>query len=131
MREIDLERASKSDRDRHILRPYDDVAVTMLVRGSDSHLVFGQNVTLSFITMRAGSVFELHSHPAEQLMLVVQGFCDEVIEGKIYRVREGDFDSSRTECYSRSVRARSRLQGHRLLRAAPRRLRTHVSRATP
>lgn len=64
--------------------------VTVLVEGSNSQLVRGSNVMLSFLTMKAGSVFELHSHPEEQIMIVLEGFCDEVIEDKMYRVGPGD-----------------------------------------
>lgn len=90
MKENDFKRALEVDREEYVLRPYDEVPITRLVEGSDSHLVFGQNVMLSFITMKAGSVFELHSHSEEQIMIVVGGFCDEIIKDKMYRVQEGD-----------------------------------------
>lgn len=90
MKEEDFRPATSSDRQRHVIRPYEEVPVTELVKGSNSRLVFGKNATVSFLTMTAGSVFELHSHPEEQIMIVLEGFCDEIIGDKIYRVREGD-----------------------------------------
>jgi quercetin dioxygenase-like cupin family protein len=90
MKEGDFTQATASDRERHIVRPYEAVPLTVLVEGSNSHLVRGSNMMLSFLTMKAGSVFELHSHPEEQIMIVLEGFCDEVIEDKIYRVGPGD-----------------------------------------
>lgn len=45
---------------------------------------------VSFLTMKAGSVFNLHTHPQEQFMIVIEGFCDEVIGDKIYRVEAGE-----------------------------------------
>lgn len=45
---------------------------------------------VSFLTMKAGSTFEIHSHPNEQVMIVLEGYCDEIIEGKVYRVEKGD-----------------------------------------
>ena len=64
--------------------------MTELVKGSNSHLIRGSNVMISFLTMKAESVFELHSHPQEQIMIVIEGYCDEVIEDRIYRVGPGD-----------------------------------------
>lgn len=90
MKESDFTPASAHDRERYLTRPYEAVPITVLVEGSNSHLVRGSNVMLSFLTMRAGSVFELHSHPEEQVMVVLEGFCDEIIEDKVYRVGPGD-----------------------------------------
>jgi quercetin dioxygenase-like cupin family protein len=90
MKETDFTQATPRDRETYIARPYEQVPLTVLVKGSNSHLVRGSNAMLSFITMKAGSVFALHSHPEEQIMFVLEGFCDEVIEDKIYRVGPGD-----------------------------------------
>jgi len=90
MREEDFQLASVEDREKYIVRPYDDVPSTTLVEGSTSHLVKSGRAIISFLTMEAGSVFELHSHPEEQIMIVIEGYCDEVIDGKIYRVGPGD-----------------------------------------
>lgn len=90
MKPEDFTRAKETDRQQHVVRPYDEVPLTTLVEGSSSHLVRGEHAMLSFITMDAGSVFELHSHPEEQIMIVLEGYCDEVIEDKIYRLEPGD-----------------------------------------
>ncbi len=90
MKERDFSPATAGDRERYVVRPREAVPITELVKGSNSHLVRGSNVMLSFLTMKAGSVFELHSHPEEQVMVVLEGYCDEIIEDKIYRVGPGD-----------------------------------------
>lgn len=90
MKESDFSPVAARDRERYVTRPYEAVPITELVKGSNSHLVRGSNVMLSFLTMKAGSIFELHSHPEEQIMVVLEGYCDEVIEDKIYRVGPGD-----------------------------------------
>ena len=90
MKENDFPPATADDRGRYVTRPYETVPVTVLVEGSNSHLIRGSRVMLSFLTMKAGSVFELHSHPEEQIMVVLEGFCDEIIEDRIYRVGPGD-----------------------------------------
>ena len=90
MKESDFKKATVEDRKQYIVRPYEEVPLTSLVEGSDSHLVTSQNMIISFLTMKAGSIFEIHSHPQEQIMIVISGYCDEVIGDKIYRVKEGD-----------------------------------------
>lgn len=69
---------------------YPDIPLTELVPGSNSHLVFGERIMVSFLTMSAKSFFPPHRHEAEQIMIVLEGFCDEIIEGKLYRVNPGD-----------------------------------------
>jgi quercetin dioxygenase-like cupin family protein len=90
MIEGDFEVATKEERKKFLVRPYEEVPITELVPGSLSHLVKGERAMISFLTMKAGSVFELHSHPHEQIMVVIEGYCDEIIENKIYRVKKGD-----------------------------------------
>lgn len=69
---------------------YPDVPLTELVPGSNSHLVAGQRALVSFLTMSANSYFPPHRHEAEQIMIVIDGYMDEIIEGKLYRVKKGD-----------------------------------------
>jgi len=90
MKESDFKKATAEDRAKHIIRPYEQVPMTELVPGSDSHLVATEKLTVSFLTMRAGSVFELHTHSNEQCMIVIEGYCDELIGDKMYRVEKGD-----------------------------------------
>lgn len=90
MKEEDFRKATADDRKRHVVRPYDEVPITELVEGSNSHLASGEGALLSFLTMKAGSVFELHSHPEEQIMFVLEGHCDEIIGDVMYRVQAGD-----------------------------------------
>ena len=90
MKESDFRPATASDRGKYVMRPREETPLTELVKGSNSHLLRGSNVLLSFLTMKAGSVFELHSHPEEQIMIVIEGYCDEVIEDRMYRLGPGD-----------------------------------------
>ena len=90
MRESDFSWATPKDRKRYTIRPYEEIHITELSPGALSHLFWGENIMVSFLTMKAGSIFPLHSHPEEQVMIVIDGYCDEVIEDKIYRVQKGD-----------------------------------------
>ena len=69
---------------------YPDVPLTELVPGSTSHLVAGERVLVSFLTMSANSYFPPHRHEAEQIMIVLDGYIDEIIEGKLYSAKKGD-----------------------------------------
>lgn len=90
MNERDFTTATYEERNDCVVRPNEDIPLTEIVKGSYSHLIFGKNAIISFLTMKAGSTFELHSHPEEQIMIVTSGYCDEVIKDKMYRVTEGD-----------------------------------------
>ena len=90
MKESHFTKATSQDRKKHIIRPYEEVPTTELTDGSSSHLVWGENIMVSFLTMKTGSTFEFHSHPQEQIMIVIDGYIDEVIGDKIYRAQKGD-----------------------------------------
>jgi quercetin dioxygenase-like cupin family protein len=90
MKESDFITASNEERKMYIARPYEEIAITEVTPGSLSHIVLGEKLMISFLTMKAGSTFELHSHTQEQIMIVVEGYCDELIENKMYRVKKGD-----------------------------------------
>jgi len=69
---------------------YPDVPLAELVPGTTSHIVVGERGLVSFLTMSAGTHFPPHRHEAEQIMIVIDGYMDEIIEGKLYRVKKGD-----------------------------------------
>ena len=67
-----------------------DLPATELVKGSNSRLVVSEHAMISFLKMDAHSYFAPHRHIQEQIMIVLDGYCDEIIEGKLYRVKKGD-----------------------------------------
>jgi len=69
---------------------YPDIPLAELVPGTTSHIVPGERALVSFLTMSANSFFPPHRHEAEQIMIVIDGYMDEIIEGKLYRVKKGD-----------------------------------------
>jgi quercetin dioxygenase-like cupin family protein len=60
------------------------------VKGSNSRLIAGEQSMISFLTMTKHSYFAPHHHSQEQIMIVLDGSCDEIIEGKLYHVKKGD-----------------------------------------
>jgi len=69
---------------------YPDIPLVELVPGSNTHLVFGDRITVSFLKMSANSYFPPHRHEPEQIMIVLDGYADEIVEGKLYRLQKGD-----------------------------------------
>ena len=73
----------------HVIH-YPDLPSVELVKGSNSRLVAGEQSMISFLKMDAHSYFAPHRHKQEQIMIVLEGSCDEIIEGKLYHVKKGD-----------------------------------------
>jgi len=81
--------SSPEEFSRWVIR-YPDVPPVELFPGAKSHLVSAENVTVSFITMSPNRNFGTHRHESEQVMIVVDGECDEIVEGKLYHLEKGD-----------------------------------------
>lgn len=90
MKQSDFAIATQDERKNHISRPYDEIPQTALLENAHSHLLTGEQIMVSFLTMKAGSEFDLHTHVNEQVMIVLEGWCDQIIDGKIYHVEKGD-----------------------------------------
>jgi quercetin dioxygenase-like cupin family protein len=86
---MELPFASDQEFKRRVLH-YPDIPLVELVPGSNTHLVFGEKITVSFLTMSANSYFPPHRHLPEQIMIVLDGYADEIVEGKLYRLQKGD-----------------------------------------
>jgi len=69
---------------------YPDVPELELNPGSMSHIVSTESVMLSFLTQEPNAYFPPHRHEAEQVMIVVDGAQDEIVEGKLYHLEKGD-----------------------------------------
>ena len=69
---------------------YHDIPLAELTPGANSHIVSTEKMTISFLTIAPNTYFPIHHHEAEQVMVVLDGAIDEIIEGKLYPVKEGD-----------------------------------------
>jgi len=67
-----------------------EVPIVNLMPGANTHIIPGKNMTLSFATVDANTYAAVHSHPHEQMMIIVKGEMDAIIDGKYYRVKAGD-----------------------------------------
>jgi len=84
-----FQRASEEERAATVV-PYSTVPMAQLAPGARSHIVTGEKMTLSFAHLEAGSYFPVHTHPYEQMMFVLKGELDAVLEGKLYKMGPGD-----------------------------------------
>ena len=58
--------------------------------GAVAHLLGSKRMTVSFIEQEPHCAFKVHSHDNEEIVVVFQGERDEILDGKRYRIREGD-----------------------------------------
>ncbi|MFC2009096.1 cupin domain-containing protein [Chloroflexota bacterium] len=58
--------------------------------GAIAHLYGSDNMTVSFIVQEAQCAFKVHSHEPEEIVIVLEGERDEVLDGKLYRIKAGD-----------------------------------------
>lgn len=81
--------ASPEEYNSRVLR-YADVPFTELAPGSNSQLVSTGEILVSFLDQKPNSYFAPHKHDVQQVMIVLDGEQDEIIEGKLYRLKKGD-----------------------------------------
>ena len=81
--------ATQEEYDRSITH-YHKVPLIDLVPGIKSHIVYAERIMLSFLTAQPNSYMHNHRHEPEQLMVILEGALDLVIEGKLYHMEKGD-----------------------------------------
>jgi quercetin dioxygenase-like cupin family protein len=81
--------ASQEEFNKRVIR-YHDIPTIELRSGAKSHVVSGEKVMVSFVTAEPNSCGPVHYHDYEQVMIVTDGACDIVVEGKLYHLEKGD-----------------------------------------
>jgi quercetin dioxygenase-like cupin family protein len=81
--------ASQEEYSKYIIR-YKDVPAVELAPGMKTHIISAEKITLSFVSAEPNAQLPPHRHENEQMMLVLEGDGDYIIEGKLYHVQEGD-----------------------------------------
>ena len=81
--------ASQEEYGKYVVR-YADVPAIELVPGIKAHIISSEKITLSFASAEPNSQLPPHRHVNEQLLIVLDGAIDFVIEGKQYHVEKGD-----------------------------------------
>lgn len=82
--------ATSEEQQQRIVR-YEDIPAIELGPSARSHLVSGGNITLSFVHQEPDSFAPAHTHrDVEQIMVVLEGSIDTIIDGKLYPMGQGD-----------------------------------------
>jgi quercetin dioxygenase-like cupin family protein len=81
--------ASRGEYSRYVIH-YPDVPTIDLVAGIKAHIVSHDKITLSFASCEPKAQLPSHRHPNEQMLLILDGAMDLVIEGKKYHLESGD-----------------------------------------
>ena len=81
--------ASQEEYGKYITH-YPDVPALELVHGIQAHIVSAEKITLSFAVGEPNAQLSPHRHPNEQMLIVLDGAMDLVIEGKKYHLESGD-----------------------------------------
>lgn len=81
--------ASQEEFNKRVVR-YRDIPLIELGPGAKANLVSTERMTLSFITQEPHCHFSPHHHEPEEIVIVLDGERDEVVEGKLYHIKEGD-----------------------------------------
>lgn len=67
-----------------------DITPKKIHEGCLTRLVAGQNALISFLRIEPHTLFPIHQHPNEQLMIVVEGEIEEIVEGKSHLLKKGN-----------------------------------------
>ena len=87
--EMSQSNARQREFSKYIVR-CDDVPIVKLAPGIKTHIISAEKVTLSIISAEADAQLPPHRHENEQMMIVLDGGCDFIIEGEHYTVQKGD-----------------------------------------
>jgi len=66
-----------------------DITPKKIHEGCLTRLVAGRNALISFLHIEPHTFFPLHQHSQEQLMIVVEGEIEEIVEDKTYLLKKG------------------------------------------
>jgi len=58
--------------------------------GAVAHLYGSERMSVSFISQEPNISFKTHSHDNEEIVIVLDGERDEIVDGVLYRIKAGD-----------------------------------------
>jgi len=61
-----------------------------LAAGAKNYIVSTERLTVSFVILEPNIRIVPHCHEPEQIVIVNDGACDFVVDGKLYHLEEGD-----------------------------------------
>ena len=81
--------ASQEEYNKYVTR-YADVPAIELTPSIKANIVSAENITLSFVSVEPNVPLPAHRHENEQMLIVLDGAIDFIIESKQYKVGNGD-----------------------------------------
>ncbi|HUU65088.1 MAG TPA: cupin domain-containing protein [Dehalococcoidales bacterium] len=81
--------ATQEEYSKYVIR-YTDVPTIELFPGIKAHIISADRITLSFANCEPNAQLPSHRHVNEQMLIVLDGAIDLVVEGKQYHVEKGD-----------------------------------------
>ena len=68
----------------------EDLPRVALTEESKARLILGENTLVSFIENPPGCVFPLHSHPSEQILIILEGEEEHICGDEKFLMKSGD-----------------------------------------
>ncbi len=81
--------ATQEEFNRRVVH-YQDVPSLEVAPGIKVQPISAKKVSVVFATMDPNAQVPLHHHESEQIMVVMDGAVEYIVEGKIYPLKEGD-----------------------------------------
>ena len=81
--------ASQEEYNKYVIC-YADVPAIELTPSIKANIVSAEKITLSFVNVEPNATLTPHRHENEQILIVLDGAIDFIIEGKQYKVEKGD-----------------------------------------
>ena len=81
--------ATQEEFNRRVIH-YPDVPLADLVPGIKAHIISAERMTAIFSIMEPNAQAPLHRHEPEQIMIIVDGACDQRADGRLYQLEKGD-----------------------------------------
>ncbi len=81
--------ATQEEFDQRVIR-YRDIPPVELVPDIKAHILSSGRMTAIFTVMPPNSAVPRHQHEHEQVMIIAEGECDQIIDDKLYHLKEGN-----------------------------------------
>ena len=81
--------ATQEEYNQRVVR-YRNTPMMELNVGARNYIVSTERITVSFVTLEPDIYITPHQHEPEQIVIVNDGACDFIVEGKLYHLEEGD-----------------------------------------
>lgn len=79
-----------SMKDKRYVYRIEDLPLTNLTPESQTRFILSDNALVSFIENPPGTQFPIHSHDAEQILIILEGSEEHEVNGEKFHMKAGD-----------------------------------------